>query len=361
MPAARDFGRRPLLGAGAAALALPAAAQAPDEPLRATAARRGITFGCVVHSRWLHRNRALADIVAREAAMLVPEGDGKWWELRPDEATFDFSGLDGIVAFAARHNQTVRGHTLVWDFAMRDWTLRALEEGPARAQALMEAHFDGVLGHYAPSIRDWDVANEVVADPWKSDELLKESPWLRALGPGYIDLAYRAARRRDPGLTLTYNDYGCEHDTAYDDEKRRRVLTLVRGMKDRGVPLDALGLQGHLHRDAAFSAAKLTEFVREVRALGLRVIVTELDVIEPEAQSDLAARYARSAALVHAFVSTILEAGAEAVLCWDLADPAGGAPSDPPSPPRLLPLDADLRRTPIWGALARALEGRPLP
>jgi endo-1,4-beta-xylanase len=361
--AAHGPGRRGLLGAaGAAAFAPPpAAAQTGDEPLREIAARRGVAFGCVVHSRWLHRNRALAGIVAREAAMLVPEGDGKWWELRPDEATFDFTGLDGIFAFAARHGQSVRGHTLVWDTAMRDWTLAALEQGPARAQALLEAHLDGVLGHTAPVIRDWDVANEVIADPWKSDELLKDSPWLRTLGPGYIDLAYRLARRRDPGLVLTYNDYGCEHDTAYDDEKRRRVLALVRGMKDRGVPLDAVGLQGHLHRDAAFSAAKVTEFIGALRALDLRVIVTELDVIEPEAQSDLAAREARSAALLHAFVSTVLEAGVRAVLCWDLADPADGTGGGPPSPPRLLPLDAVLRRTPIWGALARALEGRPWP
>jgi endo-1,4-beta-xylanase len=350
-----------LLGAGAAAALAPrrGAAQSADEPLRAVAARRGVTFGCVVHSRWLGRNRALAGVVAREAAMLVPEGDGKWWELRPDEATFDFGGLDGIVAFAARHGQAVRGHTLVWDTAMRPWTLAALEEGPARARALMEAHLDGVLGHTAPVIRDWDVVNEAIADPWKSDELLKPSPWLRALGPAYLDLAYRLARRRDPGLVLTYNDYGCEHDTDHDDEKRRRVLALVRGMRDRGVPLDAVGLQGHLHRDAAFSAAKVAGFIRDLRALGLRAIVTELDVIEPETRSDLAEREARAAALTHAFVSTALEAGVRTVLCWDLADPHDGTGGDPGSPPRLLPLGAGFRRAPMWGALARALEGRP--
>jgi endo-1,4-beta-xylanase len=128
-----------------------------------------------------------------------------------------------------------------------------------------------------------------------------------------------------------------------------------------------------MHRDNKFSARKVTEFVRSVRALGLEVLVTELDIIEPETQSDPAERDARSAALVHAFVSTVLEAGGRAVLCWGLSDryswatdeppkvPAENASGPPPGPARPLPLDSELRRKPMWHALARAFEGRAWP
>ena len=372
MPAAprrRDL----LLGAAAApaAFVVPSFA-ADDGSLRAIAARRGVAFGMAVRTGALGSDAAYAAATAREAAVLVPEGAGKWWDIRPEKGVFDFSGLDAIAAFAARHGQTVRGHTLVWHAAMRQWTLAALAEGAARGRGLLESHFDRVLGHTAAFIRDWDVANEAVADPRDSSELLKDTPWLASVGPDYLDFAFRLARQRDAGLVLTYNDYGCEQDTPVDDEKRRRVLALARGMRDRGVPLDAVGLQGHLRPEDAFSAPKLAGFVRSLRALDLRVLVTELDVIEPETRSDPAARDAKNAALAHAFVSTVLEAGGSAVLCWGLSDrhtwlndepiptPDGGA-RGPLGSARPLPLDAEYRRKPMWHALTRAFEGRPWP
>ncbi|MBV1797383.1 endo-1,4-beta-xylanase [Siccirubricoccus sp. G192] len=365
MVAALRPGRRHLLAAAATvAGALPAQA---TEGLRSIAARHGVTYGCAVQADWLQTDAVYAAAIAREAAALVPEGGAKWWDLRPAEGRFDFSALDAITGFAAKHGQVVRGHTLVWHAAMRPWTEAALEAGPARARRELEAHLDGVLGHAAGSIRDWDVANEAVADPWNSTELLKDSPWLRALGPAYLDLAFRLARARDLGLTLTYNDYGCEHDTPHDAEKRRRVLALVRGMLDRGVPIDAVGLQGHLHRDAAFSAPALASFVRSLRDLGLAVLITELDVIEPPEPSDPAPRDAAAAAITHAFVSTVLEAGGRAVLTWGITDPYSWANTEPAMaradglPGRPLPLDAGFRPKPMWHALARAFAGQPWP
>ena len=378
MPAAtrRDL----ILGAAASAAVFPRAAfAAGDEPpLREIAALRGLPFGVAVQADWFEGDPGFAATTAREASMLVPEGSTKWYDLRPYESVFDFSELDPITLFAARHGQTVRGHTLVWHAAMRKWTYEALNEGPRRGRALLETHIDRVLGYTASTIRDWDVANETVADPWNSSELLKDTPWLRSIGPDYLDFAFRLARQRDPALTLTYNDYGCEHDTDFDDEKRRRVLALVGGMRDRNVPIDAVGLQGHLHRDNRFSARKVTEFVRSVLALDLKVIITGLDVIEPETQSDPAARDAKCAEIVHAFVSTVLETGGcTAVLCWGVSDqyswtntqpsltPAEGAPGTAGSkvggPARPLPFDDQYRRKPMWYALARAFEGRPWP
>ena len=349
--------------------------------MRDIAARHGFAFGLAVQPRPLAGDPAYAAATAREAALLVPEGATKWWDLRPEEDRFDFAGIDAITAFAARHGQAVRGHTLVWHAAMRPWTLAALAEGPARAHRLLEVHLDGVLSHTAGAIRDWDVANEAVADPWNSGDLLKDSPWLRALGPSYLDLAFRLVRERDPTLTLTYNDYGCEHATAYDEEKRRRVLALARGMRDRGVPLDAVGLQGHLHRDLPFSAGTVRDFVRALRALDLRVLITELDVIEPEIHApaggltpgpsiapgpdapdpaDIAARDARAAARVHAFVSAVLEGGGDAVLAWGVADHHSWATRAQPAA-RPLPLDRDFRPKPMWHALAAAFAGQAWP
>lgn len=357
-------GRRSLLLAGAAGLARPARGQ--DLPgLREIAARNGVEYGLAVRADWLRDQPAYAAAVARDARLLVPEGGAKWWDLRPTEAVFDFAALDAMLDFAARHGQAVRGHTLVWHAAMRDWTLAALAEGPVRARALLEAHLDGVLGHVAGRIGDWDVANEAVADPRDSAALLRDTPWLEALGPGYLDLAFRLARARDPSLRLTYNDYGCEQGDPVDDEKRRRVLALLRGFRDRGVPVDALGIQGHLRPETPVDAAALAGFVRTVRDLGFEVLITELDVIEkPPFPGDVAAQDAAVASVAHRFVSTALEAGVRSVLAWGAADSYSWIqelPRGPGPAPRPLPLDDDFARKPMWHALARAFEGRPWP
>src|SRR5918998_3541403 len=164
-------GRRALLASPAAGWAGQAAAQpAAGGPggLRDVAARHGVAFGLAVQARPLAADAPYAAATAREAAVLVSEGAGKWWTLRPAEGRFEFAPLDAIASFAARHGQRVRGHTLVWHAAMRPWAEAAIAEGPARARALLEEHLDRVLGHTAPAIRDWDVANEAVVGPRNS-------------------------------------------------------------------------------------------------------------------------------------------------------------------------------------------------
>ena len=80
----------------------------------------------------------------------------------------------------------------------------------------------------------------------RPDGLRSSSPWFEMLGPGYIDLAFRTAREADPKALLTYNEYDIEHDNE-DEKKRAATLALLRRMKAENVPLDALGIQSHIH------------------------------------------------------------------------------------------------------------------
>ena len=68
---------------------------------------------------------------------------------------------------------------------------------------MLANHIGRVLAHTQGSIHEWDIINEAVADPAGSDVPqttpgeLRDTPLLRALGPGYIALALRMARERD--------------------------------------------------------------------------------------------------------------------------------------------------------------------
>ncbi len=338
--------------------------------LGALARQHGFTFGCAVQNALLQTNPLFAATVAREAAVLVPEWEAKFEALQPQEGRFDFGPLEGILDWAQVRNLPVRGHALVWHNAMPPWLRSALAQGPARARGVMQAHFDVVLPRTRARIRDWDVVNEAVANPPGSDNPsasgpLRPTPWLAALGPNYIPLAFRMARERDPTLRLTLNDYGVEEDTPAADIKRRWLLALCRSLQDQRVPIDAVGIQAHLQMQNPFSAEKFTAFARSLRAMGLSVLITELDVREPNQVADgYAARDEAVAAWVGRFLTAAVEGGVRTVLTWGLIDRYSWLVTDPGVARRDglhhrgLPLDWEANRKPMWQTMARILGGQ---
>jgi len=348
--------------------------QAPGagDGLGVLARSRGISFGTAVQGELLGRDPVYAAAVTTEAQLLVPEWEAKWDALQPREGEFDFGPLGVVAGFAQAQRKQLRGHALVWHQAMPDWLAPALAEGPARARAVMAAHVEAVLGATQPVIRDWDVVNEVLANPPGSRfteqtparGIFRDTPWLRALGPDYIELALRLARERDRTLRLTLNDYGLEGDTPWAEQKRQAMLSLVRALLAARCPLDAVGLQAHLQVDEPFRPEPLAGFIQALRGMGLSVLITELDVREgANLPPGLEARDAVVAAYVQQVVGTALAAGCRTVLTWGLSDRDSWLLRDPDvvrrdgQQHRGHPLDAEFRRKAMWQALARSFAG----
>ncbi len=355
--------RRALLAAGLVP-ALPVTAQEMP-PLREIAARRGLAYGTAVHASHLG-NPDYAGPIAREAGILVPEGEGKPDSLQPEPGRFSLAEFQPILDFAARHGQPVRGHTLVWHTALPAW-MWATPSG--RLQEVMEAHIAGSLALTRGRITDWDVVNEPIADPdLLPDQDLRDGIWHRAIGDRYLDIAFNAARTADPGARLVLNEYGIEASWSRADEKRARLLRALRGMLSRGAPVQAVGIQAHMPLDQPFAPQPFAAFLRELRGMGLDILLTELDVIEPEGatlrEEDIPARDAAVAERAYAVVSTALAEGCRTVLTWGLADPYSWlnlwqpARRQDGATVRALPLDGAGTRKPMWHALARAFEGR---
>jgi len=319
--------RRLLLGAAAAAALLAGGSLAQPAGLRRAARARGFTFGTAVRHDLLQSDPAYAALVAREADLLVPEWEAKWDALQPEEGRFEFGLLRNIALFARSHQQRLRGHALLWHVANPPWLEPALAQGEARAMAVMETHFTAVLRETQSYIRDWDVVNEIISNPPGSDnpsptqEDLRPTAWLRALGPGYVERALRLARSLDTTLRITLNDYGVEADTPWAEAKRQRLLRVVRRLVERQVPLDAVGIQAHLQMRDPFRAEAFLGFVQALRGLGLAVLITELDVREPDQLApSLAERDAAVADYVTRFLLAATEGGVRTVLTWGLTD-----------------------------------------
>ncbi len=349
--------RRSLLG-GLAAGYLTADAAPQDLPLRQRAATRGRFYGCAAGSYQLD-DAQFAQVLGREANILVPEYELKRLIVEPSPGQFDYSGADRLLAFATAHGMAMRGHTLVWYAANPDW-LEAKVLGAPDDEVLTD-YTARLVRHYRGRMHSWDVVNEALYPQDGRADGLRNCIWLKRFGPDYIDLAYHAAKQADPNALLVYNDWGCEGGEAWNDKFRAATLKFLEGALARNVPIEALGLQGHL---SAFGLPvdqkKLHIFLDQVRAMGLRILVTEHDVDDDKGPSDIALRDRAVGDASARFLDVVLANEAtQAVLTWGLSDrflkPDGGLRALLSGySPRKLPLDAELKRTPMWRAIAKA-------
>jgi endo-1,4-beta-xylanase len=253
---------------------------------------------------------------------------------------------------------SLRGHALVWHKKNPDWLESALQGSDA--ERMLTGYIAAVAGHYRGRLASWDVVNEAIEPEDGRSDGLRNSLWLKRFGPSYIDTAYHAARQADPSALLVYNDWGCELGAAANDRFRAVTLKFLSDALARNVPIQALGLQGHL---AAFGTQvdqrKLSAFCSDVRAMGLKILVTEHDVYDTDGPSDIAARDSAVADASRRFLDVMLDCPATvAVLTWGLSDryldPPGWRDRLAGRYPRMLPLDRDLHRKPMWEAMRKA-------
>jgi endo-1,4-beta-xylanase len=215
----------------------PGVAAAPDTSLKVLAAQAGLRIGTAVNTDVLATDPAYAQITADQFSTVTPENVMKWDTIEPTQGQYNWGPADGLVNFARAHGQKVRGHTLVWYNQIPSWITNGNFTND-QLKALLHKHITDEVTHFKGNIWQWDVVNEAFND----DGTLRDTIWLRAIGPDYIADAFRWAHEADPKALLFYNDYNIEGLGAKSDA----VYTLLAQLKHEGVPIDGVGLQGHL-------------------------------------------------------------------------------------------------------------------
>lgn len=344
-----------------AACAPAGTAQPPDQPgLQALASRRGVSWGSAIGSQALD-DPALTALLLRNVGSLTPENALKWDATEPAPGQFQLAAMDRLLAFSARHQLELRGHTLVWHQQLPPWLQ---ELPPAQLRSALERHVRKLVGHGRGRIQSWDVVNEPI-DP--EGHGLRRSVWLERLGPNYIADALRWAHQADPSARLLINDYGLEGDDPQTARKRIATLQLIDDLQRSGVPLDGIGLQAHLLAPATGAARfrSLPAFLAELRRRGLQVEITELDVSDRLLPADIATRDKAVAATYDAFLQAVLpEPSLRRITSWGLSDQGSWLNSRFPRPDGLpqrpLPYDAALRPKPARSSIAARLQS-PTP
>jgi len=229
-------------------------------------------IGVAVTPRQLE-DSAQRKFILKHFNSLTAENAMKMGPIHPEEHRYNWEGADAIVDFATANGLKVRGHNLCWHTQAPKWMFVDSLGNQVTKEVLLgrlKAHIYAVVGRYKGKIYAWDVVNEAVSDNPK--EFLRNSLWYKICGEDYIAKAFEYAHQADPKAVLFYNDYNTEYP-----EKRQRIYTLLKKLRDAGVPVHAVGLQGHWSvKDP--SEEMLKQAISQYASLGIKVQVTELDV-----------------------------------------------------------------------------------
>jgi endo-1,4-beta-xylanase len=236
---------------------------------------QGRLIGAVVDQWQMQDSRWLPLILKN--FNLITLGRLKWEITRPDATVYDFKQTDWMVAFCSANGLTMHGHNLCWNASNPAWLSRVLT--PANAEKILTDYITTVVKRYAGKISSYDVVNEPIA-AWKGrSDGLYTGPWLSALGPEYIDIAFQAAAAADPKALRVLNIAHVEQGGRGDDIARELTLRLIEKLLNRGVPVQAVGFESHLSgRVSGGSTSSRIDFVKEIRQLGLQIFITEMDV-----------------------------------------------------------------------------------
>ena len=346
--------RRALLAGAALAIGTAEAARAvPPDPSATRRTGPGIPLGCAVQRKLLD-DPDYRDAITAHFDMVVTEDALKWEHLRPNPRDFDFADCDAIVKFAKGAGLSIRGHALVYHGQTPPWleemrTREEAEEDMRRAIATIVGRYRGVIG-------SWDVVNEFTADAPEIGTGMRRTIWERLIGDDYIAIALRATAEADPSAQLVLSDYFLEYKGAHYDARRAVMLRVVRDLVRRGVPLHAVGMQGHLFADRQVDRAAVAKLTADLRALGIDLLVSELDIIDQAYPAEIETRDRLAAQQAFELLDAVTEGGgAHSLLTWGVSDRASwtswhmkradGLPTRP------LALDASFRPKPLMHVL----------
>ncbi|HEY8908643.1 MAG TPA: endo-1,4-beta-xylanase [Rhodoferax sp.] len=283
--------------------------------LDALARTSGRRFGFAVSSSYADKE-PVKSLLRQHAGVVTAENAMKWRSIENLFGVPDYTQADRVAAIAVDLSAQLRGHTLAWHQSTPARLTWATTEVFVREQT---SHLQALVSRYRGHIHTWDVLNEVIDADQPTG--MRESVLSKLWGADRYPALFELARVADPYAKLAYNDFGLEQDEPWCERRRTALLRMLERWVKRGTPIDVMGLQAHLNMSRKFSADKLLRFFDELRAMGLTLQITELDVSEAQLQGDVAARDAAIAALYRDFTQACLSHPAvEMIVMWNVTD-----------------------------------------
>jgi endo-1,4-beta-xylanase len=311
-----------------------------QKTLRDYADKKGLTYGVSVQAGDVLNPKYVA-LIKENFNLIVPENTMKWKNIRPTKTFWNWSDMDALVAFAEKNHIRMKGHTFAWHQQNAPYvdSLATREE----AIAMLTDQITTIMTRYKGRIAEYDVCNEVLNE----DGTMRDTVWMRTIGPDYLKIAFRTAREADPKARLLLNDYNNEYmGTAKGDA----FYGLVKELKESGVPIDGVGFQLHVMASNPIDEAALRGNIKRFRELGLSVSFTEVDVrvavpLTPEKEAEQTASYAKLLEIA------LDEPNAGSFIMWGYSDKRSWIPGAFPGYGFAHLYDREDKPKPVYGKL----------
>jgi endo-1,4-beta-xylanase len=222
-------------------------------------------IGAAVNAKSIHTHK---DILLQHFNSITCENEMKFSSVCNEEGNYDFSASDKIAEFARNNNLALRGHTFTWHNQTPKWVFENANEEVLTER--LKNHIAILGGRYQKDIYCWDVVNEAIED--KSDIVIRESGWSSIMGEKFMDRAFMITKELLPEAKLYYNEY---NET--DPIKSIKIYNTIKGMLERGVPVEGIGMQCHFNIYHP-SPDELKRSIELYASLGLQIHITEMDV-----------------------------------------------------------------------------------
>ena len=241
------------------------------------------SIGVAVNMRNISNPEQIA-IIKKDFNSITAENDMKPQPTEPAYGQFNWENADKIANFCRSNGIKLRGHCLMWHAQIGEWMYKDEKGDLVSKEKLfqnMKHHITDIVERYKDVIYAWDVVNEAISDGgWQGGRRgmgehpspYRNSPLYQIAGDEFIKKAFIYAREADPNVLLFYNDYN-----AADPGKRDRIYNMVKSMKEEGVPIDGIGMQGHYNvygpsmEDVDAALTKYSTIVKHIH-------ITELDI-----------------------------------------------------------------------------------
>lgn len=197
-----------------------------------------IGFDLVAHANGEEdRSRLAEDWLALFDTATLPFYLGRF---EPERGHPDMARLLAAARWFADRGVRLKGHPLVWHTVKAAW-LDAVP--PADVEDVVRRRVRREVTEFAGLIEAWDAINEVVIMPEFVNEPDGVTNAVTALSRrigrfGMLRLAFGEARTSNPSAMLLINDF--DLGDAYD--------VLIEAALELDVPIDAIGLQTHMHQ-----------------------------------------------------------------------------------------------------------------
>jgi len=189
-----------------------------------------------------------------------------WGSYEKQQGKPDATRMTAAAKYLRDKGIALKGHPLCWHTVCADWLLDMTNDEIYDTQ-IARIHRD--VAAFAGLIDTWDVINEAVIMPIfdRYDNGITRICKERGRISLIKDL-FATARAANPATTLLINDF--HMSTSYD--------ILIEGLLEAGVPIDAIGLQSHMHQ-GCWSMEKLEEILHRFSRFGLPLHFTEVTLV----------------------------------------------------------------------------------